>query len=117
MQSAAALDSKVSAAWGIIFAATKLVANRCGGLFQAMQEITREQSDAPQLCTLGPSSPIRQASAQTVAIVLRVGSRATRNCLEVQSSYQNVVDRNEADVIYGFRCAVTPTPSADLKDE
>jgi serine/threonine protein kinase len=44
--------------------------------------------------------------------VLRGGSWATRNRLEMQSSYRNVVDRNERDVIYGFRC-VLATQSAD----
>jgi len=32
--------------------------------------------------------------------------------LEMQSSYRNVVDRNERDVIYGFRCVLAPE-SAD----
>jgi len=40
--------------------------------------------------------------------VLRGGSWATSNRLEMQSSYRNVVDRNERDVIYGFRCVVAP---------
>jgi hypothetical protein len=35
----------------------------------------------------------------------------------MQSSYRNVVDRNERDVIYGFRCVLAPTPGADAKDE
>jgi hypothetical protein len=48
--------------------------------------------------------------------VLRGGSWATRNRLEMQSSYRNVVDRNERDVIYGFRCVLAPTPGGDLKD-
>jgi formylglycine-generating enzyme required for sulfatase activity len=38
--------------------------------------------------------------------VLRGGSWATSNRLEMQSSYRNVVDRNERDVIYGFRCVL-----------
>ncbi len=38
--------------------------------------------------------------------VLRGGSWATTNRLEMQSSYRNVVDRNERDVIYGFRCVL-----------
>ncbi|HEV2965628.1 MAG TPA: bifunctional serine/threonine-protein kinase/formylglycine-generating enzyme family protein [Chthoniobacterales bacterium] len=38
--------------------------------------------------------------------VLRGGSWATTNKLEMQSSYRNVVDRNERDVIYGFRCVL-----------
>jgi eukaryotic-like serine/threonine-protein kinase len=40
--------------------------------------------------------------------VLRGGSWATTNKLEMQSSYRNVVDRNERDVIYGFRCVLGP---------
>ena len=40
--------------------------------------------------------------------VLRGGSWATSNRLEMQSSYRNVVDRSEADVIYGFRCVLAP---------
>ena len=38
--------------------------------------------------------------------VLRGGSWATSNRTEMQSSYRNVVDRNERDVIYGFRCVL-----------
>jgi serine/threonine protein kinase len=38
--------------------------------------------------------------------VLRGGSWATQNRLEMQSSYRNVVDRNDRDVIYGFRCVL-----------
>jgi eukaryotic-like serine/threonine-protein kinase len=38
--------------------------------------------------------------------VLRGGSWATSNRSELQSSYRNVVDRNERDVIYGFRCVL-----------
>jgi formylglycine-generating enzyme required for sulfatase activity len=44
--------------------------------------------------------------------VLRGGSWATSNRLELQSSYRNVVDRNERDVIYGFRC-VLAAPTED----
>jgi formylglycine-generating enzyme required for sulfatase activity len=40
--------------------------------------------------------------------VLRGGSWATSNRLEMQSSYRNVVDRNDRDVIYGFRCVLAP---------
>ena len=43
--------------------------------------------------------------------VLRGGSWATTNRLEMQSSYRNVVDRNERDVIYGFRCVLAPETS------
>jgi formylglycine-generating enzyme required for sulfatase activity len=38
--------------------------------------------------------------------VLRGGSWATGKRAEMQSSYRNVVDRNERDVIYGFRCVL-----------
>lgn len=38
--------------------------------------------------------------------VLRGGSWATTSRLEMESSYRNVVDRNERDVIYGFRCVL-----------
>ena len=38
--------------------------------------------------------------------VLRGGSWATGNRLEMQSSYRNVIDRNDRDVIYGFRCVL-----------
>jgi formylglycine-generating enzyme required for sulfatase activity len=38
--------------------------------------------------------------------VLRGGSWATTNRLEMQSSYRNVIDRNDRDVIYGFRCVL-----------
>jgi eukaryotic-like serine/threonine-protein kinase len=49
--------------------------------------------------------------------VLRGGSWATRNRLEMQSSYRNVVDRNDRDVIYGFRCvlAMEPASETDIK--
>jgi formylglycine-generating enzyme required for sulfatase activity len=40
--------------------------------------------------------------------VLRGGSWTTSNRVEMQSSYRNVVDRNERDVIYGFRCVLAP---------
>ena len=39
--------------------------------------------------------------------VLRGGSWATSSRSEMLSSYRNVVDRNERDVIYGFRCVLT----------
>ena len=48
--------------------------------------------------------------------VLRGGSWATRNRLEMQSSYRNVVDRNERDVIYGFRCVLATERGGDVKD-
>ena len=40
--------------------------------------------------------------------VLRGGSWANSNRTELQSSYRNVVDRSERDVIYGFRCVLAP---------
>jgi formylglycine-generating enzyme required for sulfatase activity len=40
--------------------------------------------------------------------VLRGGSWATSSRSETQSSYRNVVDRTERDVIYGFRCVLAP---------
>jgi serine/threonine protein kinase len=43
--------------------------------------------------------------------VLRGGSWATTNRVEMQSSYRNVVDRNERDVIYGFRCVMASEPT------
>jgi len=43
--------------------------------------------------------------------VLRGGSWATSNRLEMQSSYRNVIDRNDRDVIYGFRCVLAPETS------
>jgi len=45
--------------------------------------------------------------------VLRGGSWATMNRLEMQSSYRNVVDRNERDVIYGFRCVLAPSEASE----
>ena len=45
--------------------------------------------------------------------VLRGGSWATSNRLEMQSSYRNVVDRNERDVIYGFRCILAMKPESN----
>jgi serine/threonine protein kinase len=47
--------------------------------------------------------------------VLRGGSWATSNRLEMQSSYRNVVDRNERDVIYGFRCVLAMQPASDTR--
>ena len=38
--------------------------------------------------------------------ILRGGSWANNNRVELQSSYRNVVDRNDRDVIYGFRCVL-----------
>jgi eukaryotic-like serine/threonine-protein kinase len=45
--------------------------------------------------------------------VLRGGSWATSNRLEMQSSYRNVVDRNDRDVIYGFRCVLAIQPPSE----
>jgi formylglycine-generating enzyme required for sulfatase activity len=45
--------------------------------------------------------------------VLRGGSWATSNRTEMQSSYRNVVDRNERDVIYGFRCVLIMQPKEE----
>ena len=42
--------------------------------------------------------------------VLRGGSWATSNRLEMQSSYRNVIDRNDRDVIYGFRFVLATQP-------
>ena len=42
--------------------------------------------------------------------VLRGGSWATSNRAEMQSSYRNVIDRNDRDVIYGFRCVLATQP-------
>jgi serine/threonine protein kinase len=42
--------------------------------------------------------------------VLRGGSWATSNRLEMQSSYRNVIDRDDRDVIYGFRCVLATQP-------
>jgi eukaryotic-like serine/threonine-protein kinase len=49
--------------------------------------------------------------------VLRGGSWATSNRLEMQSSYRNVVDRNDRDVIYGFRCVLAPQPSNEIENK
>jgi formylglycine-generating enzyme required for sulfatase activity len=45
--------------------------------------------------------------------VLRGGSWATSNRTELQSSYRNVVDRNDRDVIYGFRCVLAADEKAN----
>jgi len=49
--------------------------------------------------------------------VLRGGSWATSNRLEMQSSYRNVVDRNERDVIYGFRCVLATQPESKADNQ
>jgi serine/threonine protein kinase/formylglycine-generating enzyme required for sulfatase activity len=49
--------------------------------------------------------------------VLRGGSWATSNRLEMQSSYRNVVDRNDRDVIYGFRCVLAPQPGNEVENK
>jgi eukaryotic-like serine/threonine-protein kinase len=48
--------------------------------------------------------------------VLRGGSWATSNRLEMQSSYRNVIDRNDRDVIYGFRCVLATQPENKTDD-
>jgi formylglycine-generating enzyme required for sulfatase activity len=42
--------------------------------------------------------------------VLRGGSWGTATASELRSSYRNVIDRAERDVIYGFRCVLVPEP-------
>jgi eukaryotic-like serine/threonine-protein kinase len=49
--------------------------------------------------------------------VLRGGSWATSNRLEIQSSYRNVVDRNDRDVIYGFRCVLATQPGTEIENK
>ena len=45
--------------------------------------------------------------------VLRGGSWANSNRTELLSSYRNVVDRNERDVIYGFRCVLARSRASE----
>ncbi len=49
--------------------------------------------------------------------VLRGGSWATKNRLEMQSSYRNVVDRNDRDVIYGFRCVLATEHGSAIENK
>jgi serine/threonine protein kinase len=49
--------------------------------------------------------------------VLRGGSWATSNRLEMQSSYRNVVDRNDRDVIYGFRCVLATQTASEFENK
>jgi eukaryotic-like serine/threonine-protein kinase len=49
--------------------------------------------------------------------VLRGGSWATSNRLEMQSSYRNVIDRNDRDVIYGFRCVLAAQPASEIENK
>jgi formylglycine-generating enzyme required for sulfatase activity len=49
--------------------------------------------------------------------VLRGGSWATNNRLEMQSSYRNVVDRNDREVIYGFRCVLATQPASETENK
>jgi eukaryotic-like serine/threonine-protein kinase len=49
--------------------------------------------------------------------VLRGGSWATNTRLEMQSSYRNVVDRNDRDVIYGFRCVLATQPVGETENK
>jgi hypothetical protein len=67
----------------------------------------------------GVSTLIKATTVQLVAIggVLRGGYWATSNRLEMQSPHRNVVDRNERDVIYGFRCVLATKPDGDAKNE
>ncbi|MCE9611643.1 MAG: SUMF1/EgtB/PvdO family nonheme iron enzyme [Chthoniobacter sp.] len=44
--------------------------------------------------------------------VLRGGSWGTAAPAELRSSYRNVVDRSERDVIFGFRCVLDPGPGS-----
>jgi eukaryotic-like serine/threonine-protein kinase len=59
--------------------------------------------------------PYRGGSSATTRDwgVLRGGSWATSNRLEMQSSYRNVIDRNDRDVIYGFRCVLATQPASE----
>ena len=43
--------------------------------------------------------------------VLGGGSWGTSIRNELLSSYRNVVDRNDRDVIYGFRCVLVAEPA------
>jgi hypothetical protein len=49
--------------------------------------------------------------------VLRGGSWATKNRLEMESSYRNVVDRNDRDVIYGFRCVLATKHGSTIENK
>ena len=49
--------------------------------------------------------------------VLRGGSWATSNRLEMQSSYRHVVDRNDRDVIYGFRCVLATKLGTEIENK
>jgi formylglycine-generating enzyme required for sulfatase activity/serine/threonine protein kinase len=42
--------------------------------------------------------------------VLRGGSWGTASPAELRSSYRNVIERSERDVLYGFRCVLDPGP-------
>jgi formylglycine-generating enzyme required for sulfatase activity len=44
--------------------------------------------------------------------VLRGGSWATYDKVELRTSYRNVVDRAEHDVIFGFRVVLVPQPDS-----
>ena len=68
------------------------------------------------------STVIVQREGDNIAIgrdweVPRGDSQATSNRLEIESSYRNIVDRNERDVIYGFRCVLATKPDGDAKNE
>ena len=49
--------------------------------------------------------------------VLRGGSWATSKRTELQSSYRNVIDRNDRDVIYGFRCVLATRPREEAPNQ
>ena len=67
----------------------------------------------------GVSTLIKATTVQLVAIggCCAAAPGATSNRLEMQSSYRDVVDRNERDVIYGFRCVLATKPDGDAKNE
>ena len=46
--------------------------------------------------------------------VLRGGSWGTAAPGELRTSYRNVVDHSERDVIFGFRCVLAPGPGCRL---
>jgi serine/threonine protein kinase len=49
--------------------------------------------------------------------VLRGGSWATTNRLELESSYRDVVDRNERDVVFGFRCVLAAETDGKIDNQ
>jgi hypothetical protein len=83
------------------------------GKFLCCSETQLSISARPDLPTRCPCPAGKEAEFWGV---LRGGSWATSNRFEMQSSYRNVVDRNERDVIYGFRCVLVTEPRGDAKD-